>query len=116
MGILRFFTIFKKSRLFQRIIVAKFFTDESQGLVGGLSGDAVGIGAHVGDKTDGFTRPQFDTFIKLLSDQHGLFGRKSQLANGILLKFTGRKGRQRVFAYRFFSNFFNNEFLALKFR
>ena len=73
MRILSFFPILKKTRRFQRIIITEFPPNEFQSFIGSLFGDSGGIGAHIGNQSDGSTRTQFNTFIKLLRDQHCFF-------------------------------------------
>jgi hypothetical protein len=73
-SILDFLFVFEETRLLEGIIRAEMRADQVKGLECGFHGDAGRIGAHIGDQTDRFAGTQFDPFIELLGDEHGLLG------------------------------------------
>ncbi|VTR68200.1 hypothetical protein DESC_70040 [Desulfosarcina cetonica] len=95
-GILSLVLVFEKTRLAIGIVLAELLGDQGQGFLGGLVGDARGVGSHVGDQTDGFTRTEIDALVQLLGHHHGFFGGETQLADRFLLQFAGDEGRQGI--------------------
>jgi hypothetical protein len=89
--------------------LAEALIDQAQGFLGGFVGNAGGVRAHVGDQAHGFTGSQVDSFIELLGHHHGLFGRKAQFADGLLLEFAGDEGGQGVAAGGSFDDFVDHE-------
>ncbi|OPZ01303.1 MAG: hypothetical protein BWZ09_02745 [Alphaproteobacteria bacterium ADurb.BinA305] len=60
--------------------------------------DAHGVGAHVGDQTDGALGADVDPLVELLGDSHRAPVAETELARGILLQRGGDERRRRVAA------------------
>ena len=77
---------------------AEVALDEGADFGEGVVGDADGVGAHVGDETDGAFGAEFDAFIEALGDHHGALDGHAEFARGVLLELGGGEGRQRIAA------------------
>ncbi len=96
MGILSLIFIFEKTGFLQGIFGTEFLSNQSQCIMGSFCCNTGGVCTHVGDQTFRAIGTYIYTLVELLGNKHGLFSRKFQPVDGILLEFTGNKGRERV--------------------
>src|SRR5579862_1083639 len=93
---LRFLLLFKCVGRFGQIILPIFFADIFADFCDRLGRNPRGVGAHVGDETNGAFFAKFHAFGETLRNHHGALDAEAQLARGVLLQLAGREGRRGV--------------------
>ena len=86
------------ARLFGNVGVAVLGRDHLARALDGFIGKIRAVGPHVGDQADGLA-VEVDALVQMLGHAHGLPGRKTELARGLLLQRRGRERRRRVAAH-----------------